>query len=50
MATEKELQAIIRELKEINRRLDRLCRASLLSTDTPAVIVVASEDDIPAKD
>lgn len=39
MATDKELQAIVKELKELNRRLDRLCRASIFSIDEPAVTI-----------
>ena len=39
MAAEKELQAIAKELKELNRRLDRLCRASIFSIGEPAVSV-----------
>ncbi len=40
----KELQEIAKELKELNRRLDRLCRASILSIDTPEVIIRGSVD------
>ena len=43
-ATDKELQAIVRELKELNRRLDRLCRASIFSLEEPAVNVKQSDD------
>lgn len=39
MATDRELQAIVKELKELNRRLDRLCRASIFSLDEPAVTI-----------
>jgi len=35
----RELQAITKELKELNRRLDRLCRASIFSIDTPVIII-----------
>ena len=38
-STDKELQAIHKELKEANRRLDRLCRASIFSLDTPVIKV-----------
>ena len=37
--TDKELQAIHKELKELNRRLDRLCRASIFSLDEPVIRV-----------
>jgi hypothetical protein len=37
--TDKELQAIVKELHELNRRLDRLCRASIFSIDEPVVYV-----------
>ena len=37
MATDKELQAIAKELRELNRRLDRLCRASIFSLSEPVV-------------
>ena len=37
--TDKQLQAIVKELKEMNRRLDRLCRASIFSLDEPIVNV-----------
>lgn len=36
-ATDKELQAIHKELRELNRRLDRLCRASIFSLDVPVI-------------
>ena len=49
MAADKELQAIARELHELNRRLDRLCRASILSLDEPAVNV-KQENVIADKD
>ena len=39
MGADKELAAIVKELKELNRRLDRLCRASIFSLDEPAVRV-----------
>jgi hypothetical protein len=47
MASDKELQAIAKELREINRRLDRLCRASIFSIDKPVVVLKseAIEDD-----
>ena len=41
--TDKELQAIHKELRELNRKLDRLCRASIFSLDEP-VIRVKPED------
>ena len=37
--TDKELQAIHKELKELNKKLDRLCRASIFSIDEPVVCV-----------
>ena len=38
-STDKELQAIHKEFKELNRRLDRLCRASIFSLGTPVIKV-----------
>lgn len=35
--TDKELQAIHKELKELNRRIDRLCRSSIFSLEPPVV-------------
>ena len=35
--TDKELQAIHKELKELNRKLDRFCRASIFSLDPPVI-------------
>lgn len=42
--TDKELQAIHKELKELNRRLDRLCRASIFSLDPPVIKVEADDE------
>ncbi len=39
MVADKELTAIVKELKELNRRLDRLCRASIFSLDEPVIRV-----------
>ena len=38
-ATEKSLQEIAKELKELNRRLDRLCQSSIFSKQKPAIEV-----------
>lgn len=35
--TDRELQAIHKELREMNRKLDRICRASIFSLDAPVV-------------
>ena len=35
--TDKELQAIHKELRELNKRIDRLCRSSIFSIDAPVV-------------
>ena len=35
--TDRELQAIHKELRELNRRLDRICRASIFSLDPPVI-------------
>lgn len=43
MASDKELTAIAKELHELNRRLDRLCRAAIFSLDEP-VVCTKSED------
>lgn len=42
-ATDKCLQEIAKELHEINRKLDRICRASICSIGDP-VISVKVED------
>ena len=44
--TDKELQAIHKELKELNRRLDRLCRASIFSLDEPVIRVKPENWDV----
>lgn len=44
--TEKELAGIHKELKELNRRLDRLCRASIFSINVPEISVVPDEVDL----
>jgi len=43
MGADKELAAIVKELKELNRRLDRLCRASIFSLDEPVVRAKSKE-------
>lgn len=44
--TERELAGIHNELKELNRRLDRLCRASIFSLTVPEISVVPDEVDM----
>ena len=41
--TERELQGIHKELRELNKRLDRLCRASIFSVKDPTVNVVSTK-------
>lgn len=38
-ATEKLLRAMVDEMHEMNKKLDRLCRASILSIPDPEVYV-----------
>ena len=45
--TDSELQAIHIELRELNRRLDRLCRAYIFSLDKPEVDVKITKITTP---
>lgn len=45
--TDRELQAIHKELRELNRRLDRICRASIFSLDEPVVNVKITKITTP---
>lgn len=46
-STDKELQAIHKELRELNRRLDRICRAYIFSLDEPVVKVEITKITTP---
>lgn len=46
-STDRELQAIHKELRELNRRLDRICRASIFSLDKPEVDVKITKITTP---
>lgn len=46
-STDRELQAIHRELMELNRRLDRICRAYIFSLDKPEVDVKITKITTP---
>ncbi len=41
----KELKEIAKELHELNRKLDRLCRASIFSVDDPLIITKSGQCD-----
>lgn len=45
MSTEKALMAIAKELHEINRKLDRLCQASIFSINGPIVNVAKISEE-----
>ena len=45
--TDQELQAIHRELRELNRRLDRICRAYIFSLDKPVLDVEITKITTP---
>ena len=48
-STDRELQAIHRELRELNRRLDRICRAYIFSLEAPVIKVETSEENSQEK-
>ena len=47
MSTERALMEIVKELHEINRKLDRLCQASIFSINGPIVNVAKISEEKP---